>query len=117
MNFRSVVALGRATTVDDPGEQAAALRAIVEHVLPGRSNVCRGPNASELRKTRVVRLPITEASAKVRTGPPADEADDLDLPYWAGEIPLVTRFGTPLADEFVNDSSPRPTLSRPGVTP
>jgi nitroimidazol reductase NimA-like FMN-containing flavoprotein (pyridoxamine 5'-phosphate oxidase superfamily) len=115
MNFRSVVVMGRAVTVDDPGEQARALRSIVDHVLPSRSDGCRGPSAAELRKTRVLRLPITEASAKVRTGPPIEDASDLELPYWAGEVPLVTTFGAPLADEFVNGSSPTPTLVRPGV--
>jgi hypothetical protein len=116
MNFRSVVVLGRAVTVDDPDEQAVALRAVVDHVLPGRSDGCRGPSPAELRKTRVVRLPITEASAKVRTGPPIEDADDLDLPYWAGEIPLVTSFGAPIADEYVNGSSARPVLARAGVS-
>jgi uncharacterized protein len=116
MNFRSVVVMGEAVTVDDPDEQATALRAIVDHVLANRSAECRGPSASELRKTRVVRLPITEASAKVRTGPPIEDEDDLGLPYWAGEVPLVTRFGAPVADEFVDGALPRPTLARPGVT-
>jgi hypothetical protein len=115
MNFRSVVVLGRAVTVDDLDEKAVALQAVVDHVLPGRSGGCRGPSAAELRKTRVVRMPITEASAKVRTGPPIEDADDLDLPYWGGEVPLVTAFGVPVADEYVNGSSPRPTLARAGV--
>ena len=116
MNYRSVVVMGRAQTVDDPDEQAVALRAIVDHVLAGRSEGCRGPSASELRKTRVVRLPIVEASAKIRTGPPIEEPSDLELPYWAGEVPLVTSFGAPLADEYVNGSAPKVAPSRPGVT-
>src|SRR4029079_16522188 len=110
MHFRSLVVMGRADTVDDPAEQAVALRAIVDHALPGRSDGCRGPSASELRKTRGVRLPITEASAKVRTGPPIEDTDALALPYWAGEVPVVTSFGAPVPDEFVNGSSPTPAL-------
>jgi nitroimidazol reductase NimA-like FMN-containing flavoprotein (pyridoxamine 5'-phosphate oxidase superfamily) len=115
MNFRSVVVMGTAVTVEEPHEQAGALRAIVDHVLPGRSDGCRGPSASEVRKTRVVRLPITEASAKVRSGPPIEEPSDLELPYWGGEVPVVTAFGAPVPDEFVNGSSPAPALTRPGV--
>jgi uncharacterized protein len=110
MNYRSVVVVGRATTVDDPDEKADALRAIVDHTVPGRSGACRGPSASELRATRVVFLPISEASAKVRTGPPIEEPEDLDLPYWGGEVPVLTAFGTPVADEFVVTGVQAPTV-------
>jgi nitroimidazol reductase NimA-like FMN-containing flavoprotein (pyridoxamine 5'-phosphate oxidase superfamily) len=99
MNYRCAVVMGRAVGVDDDAEKAVALRAIVDHPLPGRADDCRGPSPSELRATRVVRLPIEEASVKIRTGPPIEEPDDLALPYWGGEVPLRTGFGPLVADE------------------
>ena len=106
MNYRSVVVVGEATLVEDRDEKHRALRAVVDHNLPGRSDECRGPNESELRATRVIRVPITEASAKVRSGPPIEEPEDLELPYWGGEVPLVLTRGTPVADEFVAPGTP-----------
>jgi uncharacterized protein len=88
MNYRSAMILGHAVEVIDPGERALALKTIVEHIIPGRWNDVRGPNQQELKATRVVRLPIIEASVKVRTGPPGDEEEDYGLPCWAGELPL-----------------------------
>jgi nitroimidazol reductase NimA-like FMN-containing flavoprotein (pyridoxamine 5'-phosphate oxidase superfamily) len=98
MNFRSVVILGTAQEVTDPAEKDAALAAIVEHVVPGRSEHVRGPNANELKATLVLRVPLAEASAKVRTGPPKDDAEDYALPCWAGEIPLRLVTQPPIAD-------------------
>jgi hypothetical protein len=112
MNYRCAVVVGRAISVDDDAEKATALRAIVEHALAGRSDDCRGPNASELRSTRVIKVAIDEASAKVRTGPPIDDEEDLSLPYWAGEIPFVTTLGPPLADEYVPAGIATPTYDR-----
>lgn len=88
MNYRSVVILGTATAVVDPSERLVALRAIVEHVIPGRWGDVRPPNPKELRATLVLRVPLVEASAKIRTGPPLDDDEDYRLPCWAGEIPL-----------------------------
>jgi uncharacterized protein len=99
MNYRSVVVFGRAERVTDPDEQLQALLAVVDHVVPGRSADTRPPSAAELRTTTVLRLPITEASAKVRTGPPVEEPDDLALPHWGGEIPIRVVAGTPVADD------------------
>ena len=98
MNYRSVVVLGTARAVEDEAAKRAALDAVVEHVLPQRTADARGPNAKELRATLVLSVPLDEASAKVRTGPPADAADDMDLPVWAGELPLRTVAGPPLPD-------------------
>jgi uncharacterized protein len=98
MNYRSVVVFGRAMRVTEPDEQLQALLAVVDHVVPGRSADARPPSAAELRTTTVLRLPITEASAKVRTGPPVEEPDDLALPHWGGEIPIRVVAGTPRAD-------------------
>jgi uncharacterized protein len=98
MNYRSVVLLGTATEVDDPVEKVAAFRALVEHVAPGRYADVRAPNDNEIKGTLVLRLPITEGSAKVRTGPPIDDEEDYGWPVWAGVIPLALRPGTPLPD-------------------
>jgi hypothetical protein len=100
MNYRSVVVFGTATEVDDPDEKRAALDAVVDHVMPGRTADARPPTDSELRATLVVRLPITEASAKIRTGPPIEEPEDLDLEVWGGVIPLALSAGEPIADSL-----------------
>ena len=99
LNFRSVVMFGRATPVDDPAAKSAALRAISEHVIPGRWEEVRPPNARELAATAVLEVPIEEASAKIRTGPPRDDLEDLSLPVWAGVLPLETIPGEPVPDE------------------
>jgi hypothetical protein len=99
MNFRSVVMFGRATPVDDPAAKSAALHAISEHVVPGRWDEVRPPNARELAATAVLEVPIEEASAKIRTGPPRDDLEDLSLPVWAGVLPLETIPGEPVPDE------------------
>jgi uncharacterized protein len=101
LNYRSAVVLGRARKLDDRQEKLKALEAIVEHVVPGRSREARAPSEKELAGTSVLALPIDEASAKVRTGPPGDFDDDLELPVWAGVIPLSTVAGEPLTDELV----------------
>jgi uncharacterized protein len=99
MNYRSVVILGRATLVDDPQEKIAALRALSEHILPHRWDDSRQPNEKELKATSVLRVPITEFSAKVREGPPIDDEDDYSFPTWAGVIPLTMTAGAAIADE------------------
>lgn len=96
MNYRSVVVLGQAATVGDPEDKLRALEAIVEHVAPGRWTEARRPNDKELAATRVMSLPLAEASAKVRTGGPNDDPEDLLLPVWAGEIPLSIVRGEPV---------------------
>ncbi len=97
MNYRSVIVLGVATEVTDPDQKLAALRAVVEHVVPGRWQEARHPTAAELSGTRVLRIPLAEASAKVRSGPPKDPPEDLALPVWAGEIPVTLHVGRPVA--------------------
>ncbi len=98
MNYRSVVVLGRARLVTDPNEKRAALEAVVEHVVPGRSREVRDPSERELLATSVLCLDLLEVSAKVRTGPPVDDAEDMDRPCWAGEIPLRLEAQAPVAD-------------------
>jgi len=99
MNYRSVVALGTASLVDEPDEKTEALRAFTEKLLPGRWNDARQPNEKELKATSILRLPLTEVSAKIRTGPPEDDAADYQLAVWAGIIPLRTVAGPPIRDE------------------
>ncbi|MBL0216758.1 MAG: pyridoxamine 5'-phosphate oxidase family protein [Myxococcales bacterium] len=97
VNYRSVVLFGTATLVEDTPTKLAALAALIDRVVPGRSAACRPPNDKELAATSVLGLAITEASAKARSGPPlADEGSDLALPYWAGVIPLHSSRGTPI---------------------
>jgi hypothetical protein len=95
VNYRSVVVFGRGHEVVDTDEKLASLAALLEKVEPGRSRACRPPNGKELKATCVLAMPLAEASAKVRTGPPIadDNAEDAALPYWAGTIPLVTTRG------------------------
>jgi uncharacterized protein len=98
MNYRSVVILGEAALVEEPQEKLAALRTLSEHILPGRWDDVRQPNERELKATSVLRLPIQEFSAKVRQGPPLDDAEDYSLPTWAGVLPLELKAGEPLSD-------------------
>jgi len=98
MNYRSVVIFGRATAIKDPADKTRALRLFSEHIMPGRWEEIRPPKDIELTATFVLQMPIEEASAKVRTGPPKDNAEDLDLPMWAGVVPLKLRRGEPVTD-------------------
>jgi nitroimidazol reductase NimA-like FMN-containing flavoprotein (pyridoxamine 5'-phosphate oxidase superfamily) len=98
MNYRSVVVFGAASEVVDPAEKRCAFRALVDHVAPGRWDDVRQPTDREMRATLVLALPLTEVSAKVRTGPALDEEADYDLPVWAGELPLRIAPGEPVAD-------------------
>lgn len=98
MNYRSVVIFGEATIVSDPSEKLSALQAFTEHVIPHRWEEIRQPSAQELAGTLVLSLPITEASAKLRTGAPLDDESDYQLPVWAGEIPLRVTAAEPIAD-------------------
>jgi nitroimidazol reductase NimA-like FMN-containing flavoprotein (pyridoxamine 5'-phosphate oxidase superfamily) len=96
VNYRSVVVYGRGEALLDDAAKYAALEAYFEKLHPGRWRDVRPPSAGELKATGVVRLPITEASAKVRTGGPKDDAEDMTLPVWAGVVPLVTSRGEPV---------------------
>jgi len=98
MNYRSVVVFGRATVIENREDKLAALRALSEHMVPDRWDEVRAPNESELQQTTVLALPLAEASAKIRTGPPLDDEEDYDLEVWAGVIPLRLRAGDPISD-------------------
>ena len=105
MNYRSAVIFGEPRIVDDPDERMVGFEAITEHVIPGRWADARHPNDKEDRGTKLLALAITEASAKVRSGPPGDDDEDMDLDVWAGVIPLRVTPGAPI---------PAPDL-KPGV--
>jgi nitroimidazol reductase NimA-like FMN-containing flavoprotein (pyridoxamine 5'-phosphate oxidase superfamily) len=98
MNYRSVVILGEGRAIEESERKDRALRALVEHIVPGRSDDARGPSRKELKATEVIELEIDEASAKIRTGPPGDASADMELPVWAGVIPITTTYGEPTAD-------------------
>ena len=105
-NYRSVTVFGRAQPVTKPDEKVRALRAFTEKLVPGRWDEVRPPSDRELRATSVVRLSLSEASAKVRSGPPQDDQADLQLPVWAGVIPLRLLAGEPEPDRYVKPGMP-----------
>jgi uncharacterized protein len=108
INYRSVVVFGHASPIDDPDEKLASLRALSDHMIPGRWDDVRQPNERELQLTTVLSLPIIEASAKVRTGPPLDYEDDYNLTVWAGVIPLSLVAGMPVDDPRMGGNSEVP---------
>lgn len=108
MNYRSVVALGKATRVDEPQGKFEAFHAFTEKILPGRWSEARQPNEKEQKATSILRLPLTEVSAKVRTGPPIDDDPDYDLHVWAGVIPVHLAFDSPVRDEKCDPAIPVP---------
>jgi nitroimidazol reductase NimA-like FMN-containing flavoprotein (pyridoxamine 5'-phosphate oxidase superfamily) len=99
INYRSVVVHGIAHQVTDPEEKRTALDALVDHVVPGRSADSRPANKKELAATMVIRLDLDQVSAKLRTGGANDDPEDLDLPYWAGVVPLQPSYGAPLPND------------------
>jgi uncharacterized protein len=109
MNYRSVVIFGTAIVVRDKKEKLRALRSFSEHVLPGRWADVRKPNTAELKQTLVLRIPLTEASAKIRTGGPVVEESDYNLRVWAGELPLRIVPGTPIRDPRSEFEAPIPS--------
>jgi nitroimidazol reductase NimA-like FMN-containing flavoprotein (pyridoxamine 5'-phosphate oxidase superfamily) len=108
MNYRSVLVFGRATLVEDAPEKYAALLALSEHIVPGRWADVREPTKQEMKLTIVLRLPLAEASAKIRTGPPLDDEEDYALPMWAGVVPLKLVAGQPVKDPRLPDEIPVP---------
>ena len=108
MNYRSVVIFGRATETTDLDEKRKAFEAIVEHVCPGRSKDVRAPDDNETKATLVMSVPIDEASAKVRSGPPIDAERDYSLPCWAGVLPLKIQPQAPIPDERLASNTPVP---------
>lgn len=100
MNYRSIVVFGTAERITDHDEKAAALDAIVEHLVPGRTAEIRPTHESEIKETQVLRLPLAEASVKIRAHGVSDDEVDYALPdVWAGVIPMTTTFGAPIDDD------------------
>jgi hypothetical protein len=112
MNYRSVVLYGHAREVTDEAERYAAAKAITRHVLPGREDDAVEPGDRDWRETLIVAMPIEEASAKVRTGPPTDDEDRLDLDVWAGTLPLRTVVGSPTDAPDLKGGLARPAYLR-----
>ena len=109
MNYRSAVVFGRGRLIEAEQEKLAALEVLTEHILPGRWQDARRPNRQELDATAVVSVAIETASAKVRTGPPADDEDDYQLPVWAGVLPIQQQALTPVNDPRLRRDIPLPS--------
>ena len=108
INYRSVMIFGTAELIEDADEKLAALKAFMDRVTPGRWDEVRPPDAQEFKATMVLRVPLVEVSAKVRTGPPIDDDEDYALPCWAGVVPLGTATGQPIPDPKLADGVPVP---------
>lgn len=108
INYRCVVVLGVASAVEEPVEKLAALRVLTEHIVRGRWEDSRQPNPKELKATLVMRVPIEEFSAKIRSGPPLDDEEDYAFPTWAGVVPLETVARSGIADERCDPAIPMP---------
>ena len=111
-NYRSVVLFGVPEHITDDDEAYGALDVLVEALIPGRSGEVRPHTRNEIKATSVLRLPITEASAKIRNGPPVDDEEDMDAEVWAGLLPIETTFGEPvIADDMRMDLPPSPSIA------
>jgi uncharacterized protein len=115
VNYRSVVVLGQATAIEAPSERMAAIEAFTERLIPGRWDEVRPPTAKELKAIQVFALSLSEASAKVRSGPPVDDEEDYALDTWAGVIPLDTVAGLPTPDSRIADGIPMSPAARKWV--
>jgi len=112
MNYRSVVVLGTAISIEDREEKLTALHALSEHILPGRWKDTRQPNEQELKATAVLQLPIEEFSAKVRQGPVVDDEEDYSFPTWAGIIPVSTVSHPPVDDSRLLEGIAAPDYAK-----
>lgn len=112
-NFRSVVVHGTGRVIEDRDEKLRALAALLDHVAPGRADDSRSPDARELAATAVLAVDLVEVSAKVRAGGPIDDAADIDLPYWAGVVPVGLRPGDPVPADDLTSGRPVPAYLTP----
>ena len=111
INYRSVILYAQAEEVTDPAEKAEAMRVVVEHVIPGRWKDVRAPNREEFLQTMIVRVPIAEASAKIRDLGVIDDEADLELDGWAGLLPIATHYGPPQPDPLLRAGIPVPAYA------
>lgn len=109
INYRSIVVLGNATLVESNEEKNLALEAITNHIVPGRWADVRWPTELELKATSVLKMPINEASAKIRTGPPIDDEEDYAMNIWAGILPVELKTGDPIDDDRLDNGSVPPS--------
>lgn len=116
-NYRSAVVFGSAREVTDAEEKRRVFKALADRVAPGRWDDARKPNDVEVRTTRVFAVPLAESSAKIRSGPPSDDAEDMARPTWAGVLPFRTTVGTPEPDPAQVPSVPLPGYLARMVTP
>ena len=107
-NYRSVLCFGRPSLVVDKDEKLAAMKGFVERLFPGRWDRLRPPTAQEIKATSILSLPLTEASAKIRSGPPIDDENDRSWPVWGGVLPVHMAADTPVADEYVTPGQEPP---------
>lgn len=112
VNYRSVVIFGQGEVVQDEREKHDALRLLIDHMIPGRWNDVRPPESNELAQALVVRVPLDEASAKIRRGDPIEEERDYALPCWAGTIPLRQVPRVPVDDARLQPGTPVPDYAR-----
>jgi nitroimidazol reductase NimA-like FMN-containing flavoprotein (pyridoxamine 5'-phosphate oxidase superfamily) len=108
MNYRSVVVFGKAMAVEQPVEKMEALYALSEHIIPGRWKDVREPNEQEMKATLVLKLPLEEASAKIRSGPPLDDEADYEIPVWSGVLPLKLNPSSPVPDDHTSSDKAIP---------
>ena len=99
LNYESVVLFGKGSLISNTDEKLHALKSVSDHLIPGRWEEVRQPSAKELKATKVIAIPLEEATAKIRTGGPVDDKADYELDIWAGELPVVEKYGSPIADE------------------
>jgi uncharacterized protein len=117
MNYRCVTVHGRAVEITDAEEVITGMRALVEHLVPGRWEQVRKPTADELRRTAMWRITIQDASVKSRTGPPVEPPEDVVLPVWAGQVPARLVFGQPVPAEGMPATAPGTVCVNPGLAP
>lgn len=117
MNYRSAMVFGTARLVEGRAEKLAALEYLIDRLYPGRWATLRAPHEKEIKATAVIAMPIAEASAKVRSGPPLDAADDISAKVWAGVIPLALAPGAPVADPKLDASTSLPDALTPFALP
>jgi len=103
LNYRSVMVLGKAELVRDEAERSRLLDVFMERLVPGRASTLRPTTDAELKQTALMRLSLEKSSAKVRSGPPADDEEDYELPIWAGVLPVSTHLGEAVADPRLGD--------------